>query len=419
MEYLLVVPVPFYRAPDGRIACESAFAEHLRLSRPMFAPRFDRMRVAAPRMSDAHYEANKHHLGHLSEDEDLIYLTELHPVETGRFAFALFVWLPTFFKIIGAVKGAGLVHAGLSFDILKPFEIFSLFAGWLMRRKTIFVIDIDNRKSVDMQRATGAISYRSYLIAKYLYNPLRALQIRWAVRCCSLLMLKSQSLVDDFGGGRSHVKNFYDVAFSPEYMIPSERLESKITDFERGEAPLHLTYFGRLVPYKGIDYCIRAVHQAHERGAEAVHLHILGAGEQEAELKALASELGAEDYITFYGAVPFGPVFFDQLYDYHLLMAAPISQDTPRSAFDAMAAGIPLLAFDTDYYKDLTHTGACTVVPWRSVGGLADKILHYYRNRPELSAQMRAGVTFAKDNSQELWLERRIAWTNALFEKEA
>ncbi|CAM2010451.1 glycosyltransferase [Acanthopleuribacter pedis] len=415
MQYLLVVPVAFYRAPDGRVACESAFVEHLRMTRTMFEPKFTSMRIAAPTMSDEEYEKNKHHLGHFTEEEEQIFYTRLHQFEASRLLFALFLWLPTYLKIIGAVRKASLVHSGLSFDILMPFEIFSLFAGTVMGKKTVFVIDIDNRKSADMRYATGAMSKKSYLISKYVYNPLRILQIRWAVRFCSLLMLKSQSLVDDYGKGKDHVKNFYDVAFSPEYVIPEDRLAQKTRDVQDTGKPLDLTFFGRLVPYKGIDYCIRAVKKARALGAVGARLHILGSGYQEDELKALTAELGAEDYVIFHGAVPFGPVFFNQLYDYHLLMAAPLSQDTPRSLFDAMAAGIPLLAFDTDYYKDLVNTGAVDVVPWRSVDALAEKIVAFHQDRPLLAQRIEAGVTFAKENSQDIWMARRHRWILDLF----
>lgn len=414
MEYLMVVPVPMYRNAAGEVACESAFVEHLRLSRQLFEPRFKSIRMAAPTMSTADYEANKHHLGHFNEAQEGIYFTALHPSDISRVKFALFKWLSTFRKINQAVKGAALVHAGLSFDILMPFEFFSLVSGWWHKRKTVFVIDIDNRKSADMRFATGQMSKKSFLISKWFYNPLRNAQIRWAVNHCSLLMLKSQSLVDDFGKGAPHVKNFYDVAFSPEYMIPEARLASKCEALQQPEQPIECTYFGRLVPYKGIDYCIRAVHHAKQKGTP-VRLHILGAGEQEAELKALTKQLGAEDYVIFYGAVPFGPQFFDQLYDYHVLMAAPISQDTPRSAFDAMAAGISLLAFDTDYYKDLINTGAVDVVPWRSFEAMGDKITAYHRNRLQLAEKQKASVRFAANNSQEAWMERRIGWINGLF----
>jgi glycosyltransferase involved in cell wall biosynthesis len=417
MQYLMVVPVSFFRNAAGEIACESAFVEHLKLSRELFEPRFTSIRIAAPSMSAATYEANKHHLGHFKEDEERIFYTELHPTDISRVKFALFKWFSTFRKIRQAVKSADLVHSGLSYDILMPFEIYSLYTGWKKRRKTVFVIDIDNRKSADMRYETGQMSKKSYLVSKWVYNPLRNLQIRWAVRHVSLLMLKSQSLVNDFGQGASHVKNFYDVAFSPDYMIPPERLDEKCESFEAGDTPIECTFFGRLVPYKGIDYQIRAVHHARQQGAPA-RLHILGAGEQEAELKALTKELGAEEYVIFYGAVPFGPQFFEQLYNYHLLLAAPISQDTPRSVFDAMAAGIPILAFDTDYYKDLMETGAVDVVPWRSIEGMSNQITAYHKQRQTLTQKMRAGVAFAENNSQEAWMDRRLGWINDLFESD-
>jgi glycosyltransferase involved in cell wall biosynthesis len=148
-------------------------------------------------------------------------------------------------------------------------------------------------------------------------------------------------------------------------------------------------------------------------------LHIIGSGEEAEDLRALALRRGLADVVLFHAAVPFGPRLFEALYPMHLLLAAPLSEDTPRSALDAMAAGIPILAFSTGYYSDLEESGAVDLVPWPSVERLAERIAHYAARKRDLVPLARAGIEFARGNTQETWLRSRVDWTLELFPREA
>lgn len=63
-------------------------------------------------------------------------------------------------------------------------------------------------------------------------------------------------------------------------------------------------YLGRLVPEKGLDLLLRALAQLPERFA----LALAGAGAAEAELRALAAELGVSPRVRFLGRVPYAEV---------------------------------------------------------------------------------------------------------------
>ncbi|HUR29292.1 MAG TPA: glycosyltransferase, partial [Planctomycetota bacterium] len=185
------------------------------------------------------------------------------------------------------------------------------------------------------------------------------------------------------------------------------------------KGPLELVYFGRLTPYKGVDRCIAAVALAAKQAGVPVRLHVIGAGEQEPSLRQLARWLGVEDQIVFHGALPFGPRLFEALYPMHLALAAPLSEDTPRSALDALASAVPILAFDTGYYADLAKSGAVECVPWPSVECLAMRIVHFAADKRRLIPLARASVEFARSNTQEKWLRSRIDWTLALYDTQA
>lgn len=415
IEYLIVVPVRFHRVSSGGIAAESAFCEHLRALREQLAPSFTHLTVAAPSMPRGQYESDREHLGHIDEPREGIRWVALQPGDAGRIAF----WLRHFVFVLGRlareVRRAHLVHAGTSHDVYRPIELMALLLAGLMGRKTICVVDIDQRQEAVMRWRTGRLGRKSLLLCRYVYDPLRSLQLRGAARWCSLVLLKGRRLCRDYGRGRTHVKYILETAYSADQVIRAQELAGKVEALEDPTRPLELVYFGRLTAYKGVDRCIAALALASGQVAAPMRLAVIGAGEELQRLQELCARLQIEHLVTFHGALPFGPRLFTALHPRHLMLAAPLSEDTPRSALDALASGIPILAFDTEYYASLAESGAVDLVPWPSVDRLAERIAHYASDKRRLIPMLRAGVEFAHANTQENWLEARVRWTLALF----
>jgi len=413
--YLMVVPVRFQRLGPDSIATEGAFCEHLRALRAALAPRFTHLTVAAPIMPAAQYERERAHLGRIDEEREGIRWVALQPGETGRFAF----WLRHFPSVLNRlwreVRRAELVHAGTSHDLHRPIELTALVLAKACGKKSICVVDIDLRAEASMNHRTGRLSAKSLWLCRYLYDPLRRLQLRAAARWCSLVLLKGRALCRDYGRGRAHVKYFLDAAFSAEHLLSARALAQKERALQDAGQPLELVYFGRLSAYKGVDRCIEAAALATRRDAAPLRLAIIGSGEERANLERLCVALGVTDVVQFHEPLPFGPVLFEALHARHLALAAPLSEDTPRSALDAMACGLPLLAFDTEYYADLAASGAVDLVPWPSVERLAERFTYYARDKRRLLPLVLAGLEFARANTQETWLRTRAQWTLALF----
>ena len=158
----------------------------------------------------------------------------------------------------------------------------------------------------------------------------------------------------------------------------STRLEpmwraAKTRDYDAG-SPLRLLAVGRLIPRKGIDRLLRAVQLAQKRGA-AVALEILGSGESEDDLRALASEL-AVDGVSFAG-------FVDQAgLPEHYAAAGAFVFPTLRDPFgfvllEAMAAGLPVVTSPwAGATRDLVVDGENgLVVDPDDVDALADALL--------------------------------------------
>jgi glycosyltransferase involved in cell wall biosynthesis len=412
-DYTMVLPVRHFRIDESHVAVESAFAEHLRMMRARVGKAARRLVVVSPAMPASAYEAGRRGFASIDEGAEGIAFTTLFSDEEAQSTRKkLWLFAPSMRTLYGLAKQSFCIHSGLSWDVWLPFEFASIVFAILLRRRTVFVVDIDYRNSAWMSYRNGDWSKKSYLACKYVYDVARSMQVAVAARQCSLVLLKGQKMAQDFGAGRPNVKAFLDASHSEKNIIPQNRLEEKLIAVRDKEKPLRLVYFGRLTAYKGIDRCMRAVAAARAQGANLT-LDIIGGGDQMDTLRSLARELNGDSWATFHGPMPFDQQFFEKLYSFHLLLAAPLREDTPRSALDGMAGGIPYLAFDTYYYRELLESGAGRLVPWPDVEAMGGELARLDKNRPEVAQMIENAVAFARLNTQEIWLERRLAWTMA------
>lgn len=412
MEYVLVLNVSFYRVSANEFACESAFVGHLRVLHQCIPAQYDSIRVCGPSMPAADYQRNKDQLGHIQEQQEKIFLTELYPSNTRYIKFLTYYALSTLKKLCYAVSKAGLVHSGPSMNLFQPIGIFSLVVAKLLRKKSIAVLDIDERKDVERAYQLGMINKIRYLIERFIFEPLRRLQLRWVARNCSLVLFKGQALVTDYGDHKDSVKNFFDTSHSSQHIISEARLAEKINRKYTQDQPIKCVYFGRFVARKGIDYCIRSVVLARKKHNANISFTIIGDGPDKEKLASLIKEQDAEQFIFLQPPIQFGPELFDTLYCFDILLAAPLTEDTPRSAFDGMAAGMALCAYDTDYYVTLSQFGPMVKVsPWLNVEAMAETITSLAKDPTALANAQIDARKFAEENTQEIWLEKRLKWT--------
>jgi glycosyltransferase involved in cell wall biosynthesis len=409
--YLMILPVRHFRLDNHKVAIEGAFAEHLRLMRSMIGETANQLVVASPLMASAAYERSGRTLSVIDEVKEKIFFHNLFAdddLRSWRDRIRLF-W-PSIRSVYRLVQQSLWVHSGLSWDLRLPIEFAATIFGLILRRRTVFVVDIDYRNSALMSYQSGDWSLKNYLACKYFHDVARSAQLRLATWFCSLVLLKGEKMVTDFGRGRPNVKNILDASHSERYIIDHPSLIEKLRAIRRVDHPLKLTYFGRLTAYKGVDLCIRAVANA-RRARSNVTLDIIGEGEELETLRRLTDTLKAGEYVAFHRARMFDQEFFRFLYRFHLLLAAPLREDTPRNVLDAMAAGIPYLAFDTYYYRQLLESGAGAIAAWPDVDAMTRTLIDLERNRGVIVKMVENAVAFARLNTQEVWLERRLAWT--------
>ena len=110
----------------------------------------------------------------------------------------------------------------------------------------------------------------------------------------------------------------------------------------------NLVYTGTFTPAQSLETVITAVQDARSRGADMLHLLLVGDGMSRAALEAKVKELHAEDAVTFYGSVPATDIpKFTALAD-ALIVCLSDSPDlgltVPAKVASYMAAGKPVLA---------------------------------------------------------------------------
>ena len=418
-DFVLAVQAPAYPLGGGRFAMESAFVPHLKQLKADLVPPFARLVVFCPTLSDEHYAANRGAFAELSASEDGIALSPALPANVGKARFWIRELIPFLRRLRATLGSAGYVQGGLASDIWTPFLAFVNAAAWLRRIPTTFVVDIDFRKTSRRFHEIGVWNRKSYLTNRLLHDPLKRLQVWLAVRMSDLVLLKSPAMVADYGRGRSTVKDFLDAAHSARDVVSDDALEARLAAHKAAGRPLELVYFGRMVPYKGLDHVIDALEIAAKRG-RAVRLTLVGAGACLPDLKERAQRAGLGDLVTFLPPVPYGAALFDLIDRADVAVAAPKVEDTPRAALDAMARGLPLVAFDIDYFQNLAQkSGAVTLAAWPSADSLSAAITALADDPERVADMARKAVVFARANTQEIWLSRRRAWTLAAYEASA
>ncbi len=99
---------------------------------------------------------------------------------------------------------------------------------------------------------------------------------------------------------------------------------------------------GNLIPLKGHDYTIRAIKALVDKGYTNLHLDIVGNGYLDEELKRLVCQLQLEEYITFYGYIPYDGVR-DIMQQSDAFVLPSYYEALGCVYLEAMACGLPVV----------------------------------------------------------------------------
>ncbi len=182
--------------------------------------------------------------------------------------------------------------------------------------------------------------------------------------------------VDDFAGGRT----------------PEEVRSVRSGLGLPAEGPVVGT-ITRLMPAKGNEYLVEAARTVLHEVPDA-HFCIVGEGELASDLEALAERLGVAGRVRFAG---YTRDVAGALAAFDVVAFPSLWEGTPLTAFEALAAGRPIVATDADGLSDILHHDRdAIIVPKRNPGALAQALVALLRapdRRAELAAA--AAVTGA------------------------
>ncbi len=412
MSYVMIVQASSYAVGDS-FAIEGAFAHHLRAMKELISEEFGNLVLVSPQMSVPEYESKRNGLSVIDSAVEGIIL--IPAAETGSSLFKY--WLQSLphmiLSLINKLPRHGVVQVDLATDIRRPTTLFAGLVAKTFGSKMVLIVDIDFRLHAKRNRKLGVWGFKKYIFNKYIQNTFKMLQIYLASKFYDLLLLKSAGLVDTFNNGKGNVHNFYDVVHSSSQVLDDSELLVRGKWLGRLEGEFRVCYFGRLVEYKGIDRIIEAVSIA--RKSIDVRLSIIGDGPMSDDLEDLAERIGVSDIVDFERQMEYGEQLFNRLSREDVSISTPLIEDTPRAAFDAMARGLPIVAFDTSYFRDLAEaSGAVLTAEWPRSEAIAAKLIDLANDRGRLAEMAAAAVQFANDNTQEHWLQKRIVLVRKL-----
>ena len=144
----------------------------------------------------------------------------------------------------------------------------------------------------------------------------------------------------------------------------------------------------RLMPSKGNEYLVAAVPEIAKRQPRARVL-IIGEGELDDALRAQANALGLGDRLMFVG---FRRDVAEVLSALDLVVFPSLWEGTPLTAFEALAAGKPIVATDADGLLDILTSGHdAMIVPKRDSRALADSVVALIED-PARAAELSQGA---------------------------
>ena len=165
---------------------------------------------------------------------------------------------------------------------------------------------------------------------------------------------------------------------------------------------------GRLAPEKGLAYGIQALPAVLQARPD-FHWAVLGDGADRAELEELCRDLGVGAHVHFVGFVG-DPLPWYAAAD--LYLRTNVLEGDNLSSFQAMAAGLPVVGFDTASETDLVPVARHGILAEnRNPAALADAVRGLLA-APDREDLGRRGATFAAAN---LATERVVRSCESLY----
>jgi glycosyltransferase involved in cell wall biosynthesis len=162
-------------------------------------------------------------------------------------------------------------------------------------------------------------------------------------------------------------------------------------------------WVGRLSAEKGCDVLLQAAALLPDSG---IRFSVVGDGAERSRLEAQAVSLGLGDRVTWHGLMPAAGRLMAA---FDLFALSSRTEGTPIALFEAMAAGVPVVATAVGGVPDVLGADQGWLVPSESPAELAASIRLALSDRAEaLRRTVRASEHLGRDYAADPWLDRHV-----------
>jgi glycosyltransferase involved in cell wall biosynthesis len=163
-------------------------------------------------------------------------------------------------------------------------------------------------------------------------------------------------------------------------------------------------WVGRVSREKGLDVAIEALSLASRSGETDVRLVVAGEGTERAALQARSASLGLGGRVRWLGTVRDAGRYFSA---FDALLISSRTEGTPVVLFEAMAAGVPVVATRVGGIPEVVSDSEALLVPSEQPEALA-AALHALRRDPGAAREraLAAGARLRAEHGLEPWIDR-------------
>jgi glycosyltransferase involved in cell wall biosynthesis len=406
--YLLVTHIPFVHESNGAVSVDGLWARDLHGLVQSIGP----VRVAAPELAhdDAHQTWGPS--AATLSPQDGVTFAGFPAMRSRR---DLWRWPAVRRVLRREVEHADLVHTS---NLFPPYLGLSYAHDLAVARgrKTLFVIAEDFHDMLEWEwvrmSRNGIERFRRARLVRRLEE-----RVLRSTRTASLTFFHTPAAV---------VRYRLDARNGIAIRQPGHEIEDVIgaADFARRCAevraggPLIVTAACRHKSLKGIDLLISAIGVL-RGGGVPVEARIYGQGESTEAWKSLARQLGVADCVHFCGTLEPGPAVYAAIGKGHVFAMPHRTNDFGRAFYDALAAGVPIVAFRNAASSDTLRDGVDGfLAPPDDVEGLAAVLRRLHSDRQLLTCASQAARDRALHNTRSQWFQLRAGWIRCLFDDE-
>lgn len=169
-------------------------------------------------------------------------------------------------------------------------------------------------------------------------------------------------------------------------------------------------WVGRVTPEKGPEVAIEALNLMRSSAAQ---LSIIGRGRMEPALRARVAQLGLDRQVRWHGAIPDAWRLFPA---FDVFCLSSHTEGTPIALFEAMAAGVPVVATTVGGVPDVVTEREAFLVPPAAPDRLAAALERALSGAPDRAGAARERLR--QEFGLESWLDRYEALYGSLVDPE-